>query len=505
MANDINKILGIPQWQTVTTPTTPDSGYVKIYPKTDPLTNNLYWYVQNESGYEKKVALDYLFYNGFSLTTLSSGNPYYSKIDLNIGSGLSFSGTQQVFVSGLTSGSLLSTNSFSNGYVLSATSSGSFTWIPFTSIVVSGDTNSVAKFTGVNSVGDSMIYDNGSTVQISYNPSLSLSVTFSVWGSAHVYNNLYFNNNTLQYINNSSINTSLPTYALNFNNGAVSYKYYQFNTDTTSFTFSLMSFIQGGDTVGNKYVNILSNNITIGTSSTASVVNLYSSSSSLRIQDGSQGLNKYFISDSTGLGSWQTPYGYNGLTTSGIGFGINSGYGLTISSGAIIWDKTIIGTGLTVSTVGTVSLATTGVSAGTYGASVSTPVITVDAYGRITTITTTASSGSGGSGNSVKLSYLDKNWVANNVPVGAIGTASGSTVSGTPLIGSYIGVYINGVEVQVGNATTSAPCYFGPNISTPRGFTLSNYVLPGDYLYWNPTYSGYGLENGFRISLHYLA
>jgi hypothetical protein len=331
------------------------------------------------------------------------------------------------------------------------------------------------------------------------------SVTFSVWGSAHVYNNLYFNNNTLQYINNSSINTSLPTYALNFNNGAVSYKYYQFNTDTTSFTFSLMSFIQGGDTVGNKYVNILSNNITIGTSSTASVVNLYSSSSSLRIQDGSQGLNKYFISDSTGLGSWQTPYGYNGLTTSGIGFGINSGYGLTISSGAIIWDKTIIGNGLTVSTVGTVSLATTGVSAGTYGASVSTPVITVDAYGRITTITTTASSGSGGSGTNVKLSYLDKNWAANNVPVGAIGTASGSTVSGTPLIGSYIGVYINGVEVQVGNATTSAPCYFGPNISTPRGFTLSNYVLPGDYLYWNPTYSGYGLENGFRISLHYLA
>jgi hypothetical protein len=502
MANDINKILGIPQWQTVTTPSTPDSGYVKIYPKTDPGTNNLYWYVQNESGYEKKVALDYLFYNGFSLTTLSSASPYFSQIDLNIGGGLSFSGTQQVFVSGLTSGTLLTTNSYSNGYVLSASSSGSFTWIPFTSVVVSGDTNSVAKFTGVSSVGNSMIYDDGSTVQVSYNPSLSLSVTFSVWGSAHVYNNLYFNNNTLQYINNSSINTSLPTYALNFNNGAISYKYYQFNTDTTSFTFSLMSFIQGGDTIGNKYVNIYSNNITIGTSSTASVVSLYSSSSALRIQDGSQGVNKYFISDSTGLGSWQSPYGYNGLTTSGIGFGINSGYGLTISSGAIIWDRTIIGTGLTVSTVGTVSLATSGVSAGTYGASASTPIITVDQYGRITTITTTASSGSGG-GTNVKLSPNDKNWISATVS-GSIGTASTSTVTDIPLSTSYVSVFINGVEVQVGNATTSAPCFFGTNSVTPKGFSPSNSIQPGDYLYWNPTSAGYSLEGGFRISLHYL-
>ena len=460
MANDINKILGIPQWQSVTTPsvTQPDSGYVKIYPRN--FGDNLFWWVVNDQGTHKRLALDYLFYNGFSLTNLSSASPYFSQIDLNIGGGLSFSGTQQVFVSGLTSGTLLTTNSYSNGYVLSASSSGAFTWLPFTSVVVSGDTNSVAKFTGVSSVGNSMIYDDGSTVQVSYNASLSPSVTFSVWGSAHVRSNLYFNNDSLQYINTNSINTRTSTYKLNFNNGVSSYNYYSFNTDTTSFTFSLMSFIQGGDTVGNKYVNILSNNITIGTSSTASAVNLYSSSSSLRIQDGSQGVNKYFISDSTGLGSWQSPYGYNGLTTSGIGFGINSGYGLTISSGAIIWDRTIIGTGLTVSTVGTVSLATSGVSAGTYGASASTPIITVDQYGRITTITTTASFG-------LLIETLNWNDIGSSIP---------NQTYTLQLYPEY-SYNINGLRIQSDSGTASATIKItGASVSGLTSVTVSSTI-----------------------------
>lgn len=54
------------------------------------------------------------------------------------------------------------------------------------------------------------------------------------------------------------------------------------------------------------------------------------------------------------------------------------------------------GTGLaggTITTTGTVSLATSGVTANTYGSSTAIPVITVDAYGRATTITTAAVAG----------------------------------------------------------------------------------------------------------------
>ena len=193
--------------------------------------------------------------------------------------------------------------------------------------------------------------------------------------------------------------------------------------------------------------------------------------------------------------------GEKGITVSNLVISSNiSGYGLTISSDALILDYGIFGSTLTYSS-GVVDLPTLGIS-GTYGSSASIPQITVDGYGRVTSVVGVTVSIGSGSGNYI-MTPADKSWTANSVSTNT-GTASNSTITYTPLQGSYVSVFVNGQEVEVGNATTSVACYFGTNSTSPRGFSASNAIEAGDYLYWNPTYADFNLETGFRISLHYL-
>ncbi|NBP58792.1 hypothetical protein EBU71_20060 [bacterium] len=92
---------------------------------------------------------------------------------------------------------------------------------------------------------------------------------------------------------------------------------------------------------------------------------------------------------------------------------------------------------------------------------------------------------------------------ANSVSVDG-GTASDYTISVNPVSGSYVTVFVNGQEFEVGNGTTSSSCYFGTHSTIPKGFSASNAIQAGDYLYWNPSIAGFNLESGWRISLHYL-
>jgi hypothetical protein len=92
------------------------------------------------------------------------------------------------------------------------------------------------------------------------------------------------------------------------------------------------------------------------------------------------------------------------------------------------------GTGLTggpITGSGTLSLATSGVTANTYGSSTAIPVITVDAYGRATTITTAAVAGGQYFGNAaVKAIAYNANSISENVTV----TAGNNGLSAGPII-----------------------------------------------------------------------
>lgn len=84
-----------------------------------------------------------------------------------------------------------------------------------------------------------------------------------------------------------------------------------------------------------------------------------------------------------------------------------------------------------------------------------------------------------------------------------------STITNTPVDGSYVTVYYNGVEYEVGDGVDTTPFYFSPSASPslPRGFSSSSpngQIQAGDVLLFNPSVAGFNLQAGKRISLHYV-
>lgn len=76
-------------------------------------------------------------------------------------------------------------------------------------------------------------------------------------------------------------------------------------------------------------------------------------------------------------------------------------------------------------------------------------------------------------------------------------------VTSTPLANSYISVYVNGVQVSVGDGVKTEDCYF----SDDNGITAKEWVNIGfgDKLYWNGSVIGYQLNSMTdKISFIYL-
>jgi hypothetical protein len=93
----------------------------------------------------------------------------------------------------------------------------------------------------------------------------------------------------------------------------------------------------------------------------------------------------------------------------------------------------------------------------------------------------------------------DVNMAANS---GVSGTylACNTGITATPA--TRIKVYLNSIEILVGNGTTSADCYFSAN-SGVTAKTWTNVAL-GDYLYWNGSYAPFQLESTDGFSFDYL-
>jgi len=108
------------------------------------------------------------------------------------------------------------------------------------------------------------------------------------------------------------------------------------------------------------------------------------------------------------------------------------------------------------------------------------------------------------SSNGGLLSYSDKSYKLTFNTSGN-GAATGLTISNTPIEYSYVGVFINGQEFEVGvGATSNIPCYFSNDGgTTARTGTPPNNIQIGDELYWNGTFTGTDLYTTWRISLFY--
>ena len=156
----INQILGVPDWQKLSTYTgsNPAIGFSQIYPGP-----NKYWYAY-DGIYVKRFEYGIQYGAGLSTVFAATESFVDKRIDVNIGSGLSYSYEGEgsaIFVTGLTSGNLNIIGSFTQGYVLSlsSTASGQFQWIAAGSASVQGTSGSIAKFTSNSSVGDSAMIE----------------------------------------------------------------------------------------------------------------------------------------------------------------------------------------------------------------------------------------------------------------------------------------------------------------------------------------------------------
>lgn len=499
-----NKLLNNLQWKTVATVSTPDSGYKILFAKeTDP-----YLYLVDDQGNEKKVGFSIDPKNGLTVTTLGATYVNDYQLDIAIGTGLTFSGDfygSTLNVVGLTAYSL-GNGAFTDGYILAATAGGDLEWVAYPSVNASGTTDYIAKFTGTNTIGDSLIQDNASVVYIGTIPGI-VSASFSVGGNVNL-GNIYFNDTLYKYINPGSdflISSDSDSFVVRYYDGTNTLNYINATYSTSEISFldntlriqKSPSSVWMGNTSSSSSIYFYSN--------VDGLLNLEGTATNglLKIVDGNQGDYKILKSDASGYSTWVNLSANKGITVSNLVISSNiSGYGLTVSTtnDSLYLDYGIFGSTLTYSS-GIVNLPTTGVVAGTYGSSASITQITVDTYGRVTSITgVTVSIGSGNGGI---MTPADKNWSSNDAILDGT-TASNSTITYTPLQGSYVGVFVNGQEVEVGNGTTSVACYFGTNSVSPKGFSASNAIQAGDYLYWNPTYAKFNLESGFRISLHYL-
>ena len=493
-----NKILNIQQWATAATVSNPESGYKKIYPK----TGSDYWYTVDDQGNEKQIGVSLDVKNGLKLTTLSPSSIYNYQLDLALGGGLTFSGDfagSLVSVSGLTAGSLSSVGGATAGYVLSVTGSGQFNWIQFTAPGVSGTINRIAKFNSPTSVSDSLIRDDGSSVYIGAAPSSAVGL-LNVDGDFFA-NKYYISDNInafLNYNNGAYIQTDSG-----FNINRYTYSYLSFNYDNvSSYTFSVLDgLVEIGD-AASKYINAINiDTVTIGrTSSGTSSVYFYSNNSNLLtldtngnsgaliIKDGTQGLNKLFVSDSNGKGTWQYLNAYKGVTISGLTLSSNiSGYGLTLSGDSLSFDYSIFGSTLTYST-GVVNLKTSGVTAGSYGSSASISQITVDTYGRVTNVVTysisqgtNVFSGSGltNSGNTFSVN-INSNGLTFSSSQVSLNIGTGLTFSGGSLQSLDL--------TRSGNGLTNSGNTFSVLLQSNSGLTVSSSGLSV-----SPTIAGTGL------------
>jgi hypothetical protein len=81
------------------------------------------------------------------------------------------------------------------------------------------------------------------------------------------------------------------------------------------------------------------------------------------------------------------------------------------------------------------------------------------------------------------------------------GADTGLTISGTPAGGSNVAVLVNGVEITVGDGSTSgSACYFGTSSTSARAISA---ITNGDKLFWNATTAGYSLESSDIVAFRF--
>ncbi len=198
-------------------------------------------------------------------------------------------------------------------------------------VTASGTINYISKFTGINTLGNSLIFDNGTNVGIGTS---SPTVKLHVMGNATFDNRINAVDTTINLISGSSSSGSyLNLTDTNFGNfvkltadvnyanielqtgngGNISFKS-SGNYDTRIISYNYASSILSRgplyirDITGVNYITTVdttNNRLGINTVSPSVGLHIYATQSgTFRLQDTTEGLNKVLISDTNGVGTW---------------------------------------------------------------------------------------------------------------------------------------------------------------------------------------------------------
>jgi hypothetical protein len=374
------------------------------------------------------------------------------------------------------------TGSFTTGYVLStSTYSGEFAWVPFSNANIKGDINRVAKFGGPDSLTSSIITDTGLYVYIGSTPS-NTSASFSVDGYVNIgksntsNSRLYFGDAQNHYIekeldNGFVIRTEDEFRVDHYTNSSTTYKVIDFDfLGNENRTLGLMNnLVQIVNYTSSSYISASNVNfVRFGKTQSSFQLELISGNQgAIKIQDGGQASYSVLYSDSQGVGQWGQIYGYNGLTTSALGIGLNltNIAGLTYSGGTFGLDYTKFAAPISVSNTFTVSLATVSVTTGvTYGSMFETPTFRVDQWGRIIGVGTVSTMAFTGPQGPTGTSFVWQNVYATS-----------STYTPYDVVqydgSSYISITTSNIGNTPSTATMSWNLMASKGVTGPQGIT----------------------------------
>ena len=345
----INKLLFIPEWRTTATVSYPEANYKLLYPK----STDEHWYIVDSDGTEKRIETGLDFRNGLTTTTLATSSVLRARLDIALGVGLTFAGNyagSTISVFGVTPNMLSSVGSGTAGYVLTSNGS-SFNWVTPSSLMpsISGTTNRVSKFSTPTTLSDSIMVDDGTRIVIGATPTFALS-TFNIDGDAYISGDIFLTDSTNTFLRYSSGILIQTDEDIVFSD-ETGYNYLDLMSNNLgSYTFSILeNTVLLGDDGTYKY--LVSNDIdsvSFGNTSSTLTYSIFSDTPGvLRIQDSSEGVDKIFVSDVNGYGTWQYLNSGLGLTVSGLTYSVLVDNGLSIigssvSLGGILFQDTTI-------------------------------------------------------------------------------------------------------------------------------------------------------------------
>ena len=192
------------------------------------------------------------------------------------------------------------------------------------------------------------------------------------------------------------------------------------------------------------------------------------SSGTLAIANGGTGLSTAPSSGQVMVASGTGTWTLFGCSTTGqvLSWTVGTGFGCATPNAGTV-TSVVAGSGLaggTIATAGTLSLASSGVTAGTYGSASAVPQIVVDAMGRVTSAGTVAVSGGASQWNNGASSSI--NYTAGYVGIGTTNPGSALQVNGTTKIKGF-------AETVVAGGTCSTSYAIDPTIGTMFNLTLS--------------------------------